>query len=89
MNDQLIALVRTVYQGAIAAAGVWLLDRGVTIDTAAVELALWPVVLGVYYFVAQQITARVDSTKLAAVLTGPGPQPTYDEVIEGLTGQKP
>lgn len=86
MNDNLIALIRTIYQGAIAAVGVWLLDRGIEIDTAALELALWPVVLGVYYFAAQQITSRIDSAKLAAVLTGPGPQPTYEEVIEGLTG---
>lgn len=79
MNDQLIALIRTVYQGAIAAIGVWLIDRGIEIDTAALEVALWPVILGVYYFAAQQITARVSSTTLSFALTGPGQAPSYTE----------
>lgn len=92
MNDQILALVRTVYQGAIAAAAAWLIDRGIDIDAAAVEAALWPIVLGVYYFAAQQVTARIGSSKLSTALLGPGPAPeygpaTYEDAIKMATGK--
>lgn len=76
-NDNLIAIIRTGYQAAVAALLTFLLRLGIDVDSVALDAVLWPLVMLAYYAVARWVTARVDSSKLATALTGPGPAPTY------------
>lgn len=88
MNDQLIALIRQAWQATIAAAITYLLRLGIDIDSDALFAVTWPIVMFVYYFVAQQVIKRTRSSKLSVALTGPGKLPVYndipDEVLEAF-----
>lgn len=78
MNDQAIALIRTAWQGVVAAFLAWLLSEfAIDIDTTAAMAVTWPIVLAVYYAVARAIGDRIPG--LDKMLLGPGPNPTYSD----------
>ena len=86
MNDQILSIVRVGYQAVVTAILSYLLRLGIDIDSQAVDSVLWPVVMVAYYAAARWVVARFNSSKLSAVLTGPGSVPIYndipDEVLE-------
>ena len=89
MNDKILAYVRTGYLLLVGSVLGWLADRGIDIPIDALNDVLWPLVTFIYYVASREFSERVGNTQLARVLNGPGPSPTYEQVIEGLTGEKP
>lgn len=92
MNDKILAYVRTGYLLVVGSSLGWLADQGIDVPIEALDAVLWPLVTFIFYVASREITERVSSTKLAKILTGPGPAPIYndipDDVLEGFLAKE-
>lgn len=78
MNDQLIALIRTVWQSIIASVLAYLVSLGINIDATQAFAVTWPIVMAIYYAAAQAIS-RVAPAGITRALMGPASAPTYTD----------
>lgn len=84
MNDKLLARIRVAYQLAVGGLLGWLTKQGIDIPFEGLDAVLWPLVTFLYYVAAQEVTERVESSRLANVLLGPGPAPIYTNIPDGV-----
>lgn len=78
MTNDLIALLRTGWQGVVASVVAYFVAKGVDINTDAAFAATWPIVMFLYYGAAQA-AATFLPRGVTRVLMGPGSAPNYEE----------
>lgn len=78
MMNEVIRLIRTMVQAAVAAVVVWLADKGIQVDSDALLLVVWPFVMAATTAGVKFLSELPGVGPWIALLNGPRVEPQYD-----------